>query len=812
MKGKLPWFALGALVLAAIIQFGWRPGTTDIERIDEVPPRQPRSFAGVVRATGEPVAGARVVLYEEVEDGFVSAPFVTGDDGRFEIAWRPTGTTDAGDLLVCAQAPGYAPTVAPARAHGTRIDLALPAPRQVAVFDTAGQPLRAQVHAQAPGPRADPAAPLAQGEPVDILVACPGFATRYERRFRGGEQATIHLRRGYPVTLRVRDPAGRPVAAEARLDVPPRLRGIYTWRADADGVVTVDGASDGGMCYLRLRADGYLPVGVPAWPGGEEEVVMWPARTVKVLLWDGWNSVGVDDPSIELDIDSNAKGDWWGGEIGKLRRPWPLRPGKGAGVYLLTAPACACKLRFSAPGYGDTEATLSSRTRELTVRLQPPSQRDRPGQLALRAAGHEGRLRLVVIEPVSGWTWTVALVDGNADIDVVPDANLRLASAEAANGVWLPQRDIEPVRRGERRVVRLALQPATRLHVRTEPLVAGTVAVTDLVYRRAARPHRAPLRDGAAEFWVRPLRRVKVEVKPEANYFPLEGEFETERTEMKWTARLRAGSGIKFRIRDQAGHPIPFGLVRLWEPGVGGEIMLRRNPKPAVADAAGVARLLGLHAGQAAVEVIAPGFRTRRPGMELLPPQEVADVDVAMGPAGLVRGRIVDEEGAGRGGLRVSVIAPLLRRLPTPNGGERLLYDLATPDGGAVQTAPDGSFVVTDAASRGPLLAVRAGGQPGIADAVFDVPEGGDPLVLPGVARIELAVGSGAVEGVYLLLPDERRAVLFQRDPPMGLRPLPLALPAGRHSLYVRMRDGRWAAPIVLLKAGRTYRVELDFH
>jgi hypothetical protein len=378
--------------------------------------------------------------------------------------------------------------------------------------------------------------------------------------------------------------------------------------------------------------------------------------------------------------------------------------------------------------------------------------------------------------------------------------------------VWLPQRELEPVRRGERRVVPLSLQPATRLRVEARPPVAGTVAVTDLAYRRAVRPHRAKLRDGAAEFWVRPLRRVKVDVAPETNHFPLAGEFETERGEMTWIARLREGSGVEFRVHDQAGHPIPFALVRLWEPGAGGEVVLHRNPKPAVADAGGVARLYGLHAGQAALEVTAPGFRTRRPGMVRLPSRKVAESDISMGPAGLAHGRIVDENGDGRGGLRVSVLAPLLRRLPTPNGGERLLYDLATPDAGAVQTAPDGSFVVTDAASRGPLLAVRAGGQPGIADAVFDVPDGDDPLVLPGVAHVELMVGSGAVEGIYLLLPDARRAVLFKRDPPMGLRPLPLALPAGRHSLYVRMRDGRWAAPILLLEAGRTHRVELEFH
>ena len=76
---------------------------------------------------------------------------------------------------------------------------------------------------------------------------------------------------------------------------------------------------------------------------------------------------------------------------------------------------------------------------------------------------------------------------------------------------------------------------------------------------------------------------------------------------------------------------------------------------------------------------------------------------------------------------------------------------------------------------------------------------------MPGAAFLELDV-SGSVEGVYLLLRDLRRAVLIKRDSAIGLRPLPVKVPAGKRSLFIRMRDGRWAAGSLDLKAGVTSR------
>jgi len=67
----------------------------------------------------------------------------------------------------------------------------------------------------------------------------------------------------------------------------------------------------------------------------------------------------------------------------------------------------------------------------------------------------------------------------------------------------------------------------------------------------------------------------------------------------------------------------------------------------------------------------------------------------------------------------------------------------------------------------------------------------------------------GSVRGVYLLL--RAAAVLVKTDPPMSLRPLPVVLPAGRNNLYVRLRDGRWAAPILDLKPGQTIRWRPEF-
>ena len=72
--------------------------------------------------------------------------------------------------------------------------------------------------------------------------------------------------------------------------------------------------------------------------------------------------------------------------------------------------------------------------------------------------------------------------------------------------------------------------------------------------------------------------------------------------------------------------------------------------------------------------------------------------------------------------------------------------------------------------------------------------------------EVTLDPQSGSIAGVYQLLPGGR-AVLVAVDPPMSLRPLPLELPAGRVSLFVRLRNRRWAARELDLRHGEKVRL-----
>jgi hypothetical protein len=87
--------------------------------------------------------------------------------------------------------------------------------------------------------------------------------------------------------------------------------------------------------------------------------------------------------------------------------------------------------------------------------------------------------------------------------------------------------------------------------------------------------------------------------------------------------------------------------------------------------------------------------------------------------------------------------------------------------------------------------------------------EPADRYVLTQASYVELEVPTSP-EGVFLLVGD-RRALLVKTDPPLSLRPLPLLLPAGPLSLYVKLRDWRWGAAEIDLVAGETTRLELEW-
>jgi len=78
---------------------------------------------------------------------------------------------------------------------------------------------------------------------------------------------------------------------------------------------------------------------------------------------------------------------------------------------------------------------------------------------------------------------------------------------------------------------------------------------------------------------------------------------------------------------------------------------------------------------------------------------------------------------------------------------------------------------------------------------------------MPRAAHIGLALPMAA-DGVYMLI-SKTRAVRLHAHGALSLNPMPLTLPAGRVELYVRLRNGRWSAPILELRPGE-HRVKLD--
>jgi hypothetical protein len=204
------------------------------------------------------------------------------------------------------------------------------------------------------------------------------------------------------------------------------------------------------------------------------------------------------------------------------------------------------------------------------------------------------------------------------------------------------------------------------------------------------------------------------------------------------------------------------------------------------------------------------GFRTlRRAPLRLEEGRILEGGTLTLEPARRLRGRVLDFLGEPVPGVWVRVLEPAIARLPAPSGVELDLYDLAAQADGDVATDAEGRFDVPDPAPRAPLIALYPTDRPDLAPAAFLPPPDGDDLVLEGAAYVEMDV-PGSVAGVYQTLPGGK-AVLVKTDPPMGLRPLPIILNAGRVNLFVRLRSGRWAAPSVALERGKTLELKPTF-
>jgi len=784
------------------------------------PPRLPHEFKGIVFAAGVPAEGAHVVLYEEVAGGY-TAETRAASDGTFVLSWTPTLVVDPERLFVVAwDEEGYwARTIAPVDPVRTVVELRPPADVRGRILTPEGEPLAGVRVAVAP--RHAPqeafvaesdregrfvAAPsIPRGWPLDVLAHGAGRAAQVEGRFRGGDTLVLHLARGREVRLRLVDPRGRPVPrARVRLAVPDLLASAAPAAvADADGRVAVPDASAGGLVAVVVEADGFLPVEAHGWPGTETTVILWPARELQIVAWDAWNSRAVEGVEVTVDAKPAPGAEWWGPNPAGVTRVFPSRPARAAGTYVALVPSCDVTLHLSAPGYGDGSADVARTAARATVRMQPPLSREKPALLQLRGAADTPELELVVADEQGGFFRIARLREGRADVLVPPGERLQVASVGAADGRFLPKHTADALSPGERRTMRLATRRAHRLDIVTDPAVKGEVTLVDAELERHLPARTVPLADGHAAFWVRPYRKLRVTVQPPAGFFTHEAELETQNEDVELEIHLVPATQLAYRIEDACGNPVPFARVLLYEPGAGGRMALEARPRAALADPEGWVRFEALRSGTAAVDMAAHLFRGRRFSLVELPRAEVVDGGViTLAPAPHLGGVVVDTEGVAARGVQVRVLAPRVTWLPLPGGGERELYDLTESGLGDGVTDEEGAFDVRDEAPESPLVAFYPGTASRLAPMAF---EPADRFVLQPVAYVELEL-PGSAEGVYLLI-GRSKALLVKTDPPMSLRPLPLLRPAGRQSLFIRMRDRRWAAPIVDLKPGETIRL-----
>jgi hypothetical protein len=336
--------------------------------------------------------------------------------------------------------------------------------------------------------------------------------------------------------------------------------------------------------------------------------------------------------------------------------------------------------------------------------------------------------------------------------------------------------------------------------------VDGEATLVAAELARHVAPLRVPVKQGTADLWVAPFRRYQLVVTVPAGFFPHEAEVEIENEDEELDLHLLPAAQLRYRILDLGRNPVPFARLVVYEPGPGGRMALETTPREARTDVDGVARFDALRPGDAAVEVEASFFRGRRT-IARLPFDGVHDGGVLeLEAAAILKGIVADSLGNALEGVQVRALEPAIAWLPLPGGGTRELYDLTESSVGDGTTNARGEFSVPDRSPAPPLIAFYPPATSSLSPMAF---EPSDRYVLEPAAYVELEV-PGPPTGVYLLV-GRRRALLVKTDPPLSLRPLPLLLPAGRSSLYVKLRDGRWGAQEIDLRAGETTRLELPW-
>jgi len=790
----------GLFLLTALFLVGhWGTAGTSGDPLQAVS-NPTRLFEGVVVAGETPLAGVELELREGTTpvDRAVSGP-----DGRYAITWRPRTTTSPGKLRLLATHAGYAKTIAP---PGERIDMGEPVTVEGLVVTPDGRPwpgVRVEVASLGePYGTATSAADgtfaldgVARGAELDAFVEGGGVAPAVFRGFATSDRLVLHVERGKEVEVWVRDPSGLPVVgATTRFAAPEG----FTAASHAGEHVRLV-ATPASSAFVVARAPGYLPVFLDAPAQGRVEAVLWPARTVSLRVWDAVRRRGVFDIELEVMLARDGANLHWNGpDAGRSFREFPLRMEDRRGAYTLTLPRAPVKLLIGAAGYSDRIVDLGASETEATIRMRPL--REAPSAtLAIRC---EKRIALVVADEEQPW---FAAFEAPGEVTVPAGRRLELASAGAADGVWLPPIVVEPIGAGRRREIRVPLRPAAELIVETQPPTPCEIELEDTKFGKAVPPERVQS-DGRARLWVRPRREVKVTIRPKGNFRPIEGEFAVEPPKREWTAYLLEAAGLRATVRDVAGNPVPFARLAYWEAGLAGRADLRALPTRTTADAAGRIELLGLRNGPTPIEIEAEGFRTARPRVPELETGRVLDLGaLVLQPAGLIRGVVVDPDGEPLAGVFLRTCARGLRRLELPGGGARDLYDLTDEQEGDAVTDEQGLFEVQDRAPRLPLLVADARGRRDLA--FFAAPaEGAMTVTMPRAAHVALEV-AGSVEGVYLLL-EGTRALRVHSPGPLRLNPIPLTLPAGKVEIFVRYQSGRWAAGAFELHPG-DQRIEM---
>jgi len=811
------------IVLAVVVVVGrWNGERAGDPEFDSTP-SPVRKIAGRVVGDGQPVASVSLALFEG--DYGPVAETTSGDDGAFVMRWVPRTTHDRRKLVLVARDPEgrYARTVAAPSAEfelrpavdATGVVLN-PLGERVAGATVSVAVLGRRFAATTSGEDGSFRVPgVPHGAPMDVFVCGAGLAPSTFRGFRAGDQLHLHVREGRAVKVRVRDPDGAVVAgAVVRPAVPVAFReDAPTTVVAADGSATLPAVAADASALIEASADGYLSVFIDTPTFGQVEAVLWPARTVSLRAWNGLRRRGIVGIAADVNLTTGDDAARWNGPDGaRSFREYRLVAEAQRGRYSIVLPRYPVTLNCTAAAFADREITISEQRESVTVHMAPLRER-RGATLVVRSTRLKGVLWLVVADEEEQWYSAFALRNGEGRATVPVGRELQLASAGAAEGLWLPKSKVAPIRAGRKRVIKeLPLTAAAELTVTIEPPVASTVTLVDKKFGKAA-PIETRETSDRTTFWVRPRREITVTVQPAGNWRKQEGEFEVGVDRSEWTAYMQEASGFRVRLKDVKGNAVPFAAVHVWEASRGGRLELRAFPREFASDALGVARVVGLRNGPTPIEIRAVGFRTRRIPGPTLTDGDVKDLGtIVLQAAPTLRGRVLDPDGNPLGGVRLRTVARGLRRLELPGGGARDLYDLVDDESADAISDAQGNFAVRDATPRLPLLVADAPGRYDLARAIVVVPRNPSGVLivrLPRAAHIGLALPMAA-DGVFMLLSGTRAVRLYAHGA-LSLNPMPLTLPAGQVSLYVRLRNGRWSAPVLELKPGE-HRVQLrDF-